>query len=132
MHRLLRRPDHAPERSRKFRQAAIVYLHYALLYWMGAWALWEQGLFPTARGPAGLWFTAGAVIGVALAAALWWWQSVWFARALWALVALRLPALIRGAFLEGGAEDVAPGLYLAAGLVVLVVLWALARAAWDV
>ena len=47
------------------------------------------------------------------------------------LVALRLPTLIEGAFL-GAALDLAPGLYLAAGLVVLANLGFLARAAWDV
>ncbi|MDX1622916.1 MAG: hypothetical protein R3199_02930 [Gemmatimonadota bacterium] len=123
---------HPPERAAKFRQAAIVYLHYGLLYWMGAWALWERGLFPSARGPEWAWFAAGAAIALAVTAALWWWQNVWFARVLWALVALRLPTLIEGAFLEGGAARISPGLYLAAGLVVLAVLWALARAAWDV
>lgn len=123
---------HPPERARKFRQAAIVYLHYALLYWFGAWALHQRGLFPEARGPAWAWFAAGAAIALVVVAALWWWQNPWFARAIWALVALRLPTLIEGAFLEGAAARIAPGLYLAAGIVVLVVLWALARAAWDV
>lgn len=118
------------DRARKFRQAAIVYLHYALLYWIGAWVLVERDLFPAARGPAWMWFVAGAAIGLGITAALWWWRNPWFARVLWCVVALRLPTLIEGAFfpLPGG---VPPGLHLAAAIVVLVVLAFLARAGWD-
>lgn len=119
-------------RTRKFRQAAIAYLHYAALYWAGAYVLLGRGVVPEARGPGWVWLAAGAVIGLGVTAALWWWRSVWFARILWALVALRLPALIDGAFLAGGAEGVPAALYLTAGVVVLAVLWMLARAAWDV
>jgi hypothetical protein len=128
---LLRPVRHPPERARKFRQAAIAYLHYGLLYLLGAYALVERDLFPQARGPEWMWFGAGIVIGAVVVWGLWWWQSPWFARAVWLLVALRLPTLIEGAFLGSGL-DIAPGLYLAAGLVVLANLGFLARAAWDV
>jgi len=127
----LRPVRHPPERTRKFRQAAIAYLHYGLLYLFGAYALVGRDLFPQARGPEWMWFGAGIAIGTVVVCGLWWWQSPWFARAVWLLVALRLPTLIEGAFL-GSALDLAPGLYLAAGLVVLVNLVFLARAAWDV
>ncbi|MGH7558832.1 MAG: hypothetical protein ACREMD_13830 [Gemmatimonadota bacterium] len=127
----LRRANHPPERARKFRQAAIAYLHYGVLYLFGAWALLERDLFPEARGPEWMWFGAGIAIGAIVVGGLWWWQNPWFARAVWLLVALRLPTLIEGAFL-GSALDIAPGLYLAAALVVLANLWFLARAAWDV
>ena len=127
----LRPVGHPPERARKFRQAAIAYLHYGILYLFGAYALVERGLFPQARGPEWMWFGAGITIGAVVVWGLWWWQSPWFARAVWLLVALRLPTLIEGAFLGGGLE-IGPGLYLAAGLVVIAVMWALARAAWDV
>ncbi|HUP19338.1 MAG TPA: hypothetical protein VM778_05220 [Gemmatimonadota bacterium] len=122
----------SPERARKFRQAAIAYLHYAALYWFGAYALFGAGLLPEGRGPAWMWLAIGGAIGLGVTAALWFWRSPWFARILWAVVALRLPALVEGAFLGGGAEGVPPALYLAAGVVVLAVLWMLARAAWDV
>lgn len=122
---------HDPARRLKFRQAAIVYLHYAVVYWFSAWALYQRDLFPATRGPAWVWFLVGAVVAAAVIWALWWWQNPWFARVLWVFVASRLPTLIKGAFLGGGL-DIAPGFYLAAGLVVLVVLWALARAGWDV
>ncbi|HWC05680.1 MAG TPA: hypothetical protein VG799_00370 [Gemmatimonadota bacterium] len=127
----LRPVRHPAERARKFRQAAIVYLHYGLLYLFGAYVLVERDLFPDARGPEWMWFGTGIAIGAVVVWGLWWWQSPWFARAVWLLVALRLPTLIEGAFL-GGAIDLAPGLYLMAGLVVLANLVFLARAAWDV
>ena len=119
-----------PERARKFRQAAIAYLHYGVLYLFGAYALLQRGLFPEARGPEWMWFGAGTLIGVVVVWGLWWWQNPWFARLVWLLVALRLPTLIEGAFLGSGL-DIAPGLYLAAFLVVLANLVFLARAAWD-
>jgi hypothetical protein len=128
---LLRPVRHPPERARKFRQAAIVYLHYGLLYLFGAYALVERDLFPQARGPEWMWFGAGIAIGAVVVWGLWWWQSPWFARAVWLLVALRLPTLIEGAFLGSGL-DIEPSLYLAAGLVVLANLAFLSRAAWDV
>lgn len=127
----LRPVGHAPERARKFRQAAIAYLHYGVLYLFGAHALLQHDLFPQARGPEWLWFAAGIAIGAVVVWGLWWWQNPWFARAVWLLVSLRLPTLIEGAFL-GSALDIAPGLYLAAGLVVLANMGFLARAAWDV
>ncbi len=120
------------DRDRRFRQAAIAYLHYAALYWAGSYALLSAGMMPEARGPAWVWLVAGAAIGLGVTAALWFWRSRWFVRVLWALVALRLPGLIEGAFLGGGAEGVPSSLYLAAGLAVLAVLGMLARAAWDV
>ena len=127
----LRPVRHPPERARKFRQAAIAYLHYGLLYLLGAYALVERGLFPEARGPEWMWFGAGSAIGAVVVWGLWRWQSPWFARAVWLLVGVRLPTLIEGAFLGSGL-DIPPGLYLAAGLVVLVNMVFLARAAWDV
>ena len=127
----LRPVPHPPERARKFRQAAIAYLHYGVLYLFGAYAILQRGLFPEARGPEWMWFGAGTLIGVVVVSGLWWWQNPWFARLVWLLVALRLPTLIEGAFLGSGL-DIAPGLYLAAGLVVLANLVFLARAAWDV
>jgi len=129
---LLHRATHDPARAAKFRQAAIVYLHYGILYLAGAWTLYERGLFPETRGPAWAWFAAGIAIAMVVVWGLWWWQSPWFARAIWLLVALRLPTLVEGAFLGGAIEGIPSTLYLAAAIVVLVNLWALARAAWDV
>jgi len=129
--RLLERTDHPAPRARKFRQAAIVYLHYAVLYEVGAWVLLERGLFPTTRGPEWIWFVAGAAIAALVIAGLWWWQNRWFARVIWVVVALRLPTLLEGTFF-GSELEVPTALYAAAAFVVLINLWALARAAWDV
>ena len=125
------RADQPPERARKFRQSAIVYLHYAVLYEVGAWVLLQRGLFPGFRGPEWTWFVAGAAIAAVVITLLWWWQNAWFARAIWVLVALRLPTLLEGAFF-GGDLAIPPMLYAGTAMVVLVNLWALARAAWDV
>lgn len=128
----LRPAAHDPARARKFRQAAVVYLHYGVLYLVGARVLLARGLFPEARGPEWAWFAAGAAIGAVVIAGLWWWQNPWFARAIWLLVALRLPTLVEGAFFGGAVDGVPRALYVAAALVVLVTMGALARAGWDV
>lgn len=128
---LFTRSTHPAPRALKFRQAAVVYLHYAVLYEVGAWILLQRGMFPATRGPEWIWFAAGAAIAALVVAGLWWWQNVWFARVIWVFVALRLPTLLEGAFF-GSELDVPPALYSAAALVVLINLWALARAAWDV
>lgn len=141
------------ERTRKFRQAAFVYLHVGLLYEAAVWSMRGTGLLPTERGPLWLWLLAGAVIVAVVFWGLWSWRNAWFARAVWALHALRLPALLDGAFLGGvaaagsggaspaaGAADAAragsaaglpSSFYVTALVVVLVNLAFLARAGWD-
>lgn len=130
--RLLRPAAHDPARARKFRQAAIAYLHYGVLYFFGARVLLERGLFPTTRGPEWVWFVLGVAILALVVWGLWWWQNAWFARGIWLLVALRLPTLMEGAFFGGATGGIPRSLYLAAALVVLAVMAALSRAAWDV
>lgn len=120
----------ATSRSRKFRQAAFVYLHVGLLYEAGVWVLAEQGAVPTGRGPVWLWLLFGAVIVAIVVAGLWRWQNEWFARVIWGLHSLRLPALLEGAFLEP-ASALGPTAYRFALAAVLVNLWMLARAGWD-
>lgn len=121
---------HSHERTRKFRQAAFVYLHVGLLYEATVFALARAGLLPTARGPAWVWLGMGAAIVAVVFWGLWRWQNVWFARAIFALHALRLPALIHGAFLQPDGV-LPPPFYTAALPIVLVNLWMLARAGWD-
>jgi hypothetical protein len=110
-------PIHAPERAAKFRQAAFVYLHVGLLYEAAVWVLWRAGQLPSARGPGWLWLLVGAAILAVVFWGLWRWQNVWFARAIWAF--LREPGVLPPAF------------YLTSLIVVLINLWMLARAAWD-
>ena len=118
--------------QRKFRQAAFVYLHVAILYEAAAYAMAQNGVLPTGGlGPPWAWLVAGAVVGGGVFWALLRWKNVWFARAIWALHALRLPALISGAFLRGTDGQIAPSFYLTAIVVVVINLAFLARAGWD-
>lgn len=117
-------------RARKFRQAAFVYLHVAVLYEAGVWVIASQGGLPAGRGPVWLWLLFGAVVTAIVFAGLWRWQNAWFARAVWALHALRIPALLEGGFLAE-AGRLPPAAYRFALVVVLVNLWMLARAGWD-
>ncbi len=124
-------------RARKFRQAAFVYLHVGLLYLAAVWVMAGLDMVPAERGPIWVWMLAGVGILAVVVWGLWSWQNVWFARAIWALHALRLPALIEGAFFRlGEAGDAADptipsSFFLTALVVVLVNLWMLARAGWD-
>ncbi len=119
-------------RARKFRQAAIVYLHVGLLYEFSVWVLWQQDLLPSTRGPAALWLGMGAAITAFVVWGLWRWQHARFAQLIWLLHSLRLPALIGGAFFPAPSATIPSSFYLVALFVVLVNLWTLARAAFDV
>ena len=124
---------HAGEerRSRKFRQAAFAYLHVGLLYEAAVWAMGQAGALPADRGPVWIWLLVGAGILAVVFWGLWSWQNRWFARIIWGLHALRLPALVEGAFLPGAASRLPPSFYLTALVVVVVNLAFLARAGWD-
>lgn len=117
--------------ARKFRQAAFAYLHVGLLYEAGVFALWRAGELPAGRGPAWVWLLVGAAIVGVIVWGLWSWRNVWLARGIWALHALRLPALISGAFLPEEGATLPPALYLTALVVVVINLAFLARAGWD-
>lgn len=117
-------------RERKYRQAAFVYLHVGLLYEAAVWTMASQGMLPAERGPVWMWLLIGALITLAVFAGLWRWQNAWFARGIWLLHALRLPALLEGGFLAQG-DTLPAAAYRFALVVVLVNLWMLARAGWD-
>lgn len=118
-------------RSRKFRQAAMVYLHVGLLYLFAVWAMSGAGILQDDRGPLWLWLVFGVIILGVVFWGLWSWQNPWFARVIWALHALRLPALLEGAYFPSAEAQLPPSFYLTAMVVVLVNLWMLARAGWD-
>lgn len=128
------RPDRTP-RARKFRQAAIVYLHVGLVYEFAVFAFWRRGVISPERH-VWLWLLVGALVVASVVWGLWRWQNAWFARTIWALHALRLPWLIEHAFFQTAPAQatmtVPASFYLAAIAVVLVNLWMLARAGWDV
>lgn len=125
------RAVHSPQRAAKFRQAAFVYLHVGILYEFAVWVVHRAGMLPAARGPAWAWLLLGALVLALVFWGLWWWQNAWFARAVWAVHALRVPSLLDGAFLSPPDAALPPSFYLTALVVVLVNLWMLARAGWD-
>jgi len=122
---------HTPQRQAKFRQAAFVYLHYALLYEAAVWVLHGAELAPTGRGPLAVWLAIGAAIAAFVFWGLWRWQNAWLARIIWILGAMRVPALIRGAFLTAPDAGVPASLFFAGLIVTVANLWMLARAGWD-
>jgi hypothetical protein len=127
-------PRSLPEtsaRTRKLRQAAFAYLHVGILYESAVLVMAQRGLLPAERGPVWLWLAIGAVIVGVIFWGLWFKELVWLARIVWALHALRLPTLISGAFFPAAQAAVPPSFYVVALAVVLVNLWMLARAGWD-
>jgi hypothetical protein len=119
-------------RVAKFRQAAFVYLHVALLYEVAAYVMWSRNLLPATRlGPAWLWLLLGAIVALAIFVGLYRFQNVWLARVIWLLHSLRLPALVHGAFFASAPHLAPPSFYLTAIVVVMINLWMLARAGWD-
>jgi hypothetical protein len=118
-------------RETKFRQAAFVYLHVAILYEAAAYVMWRHGLLPSRFGPPLMWLVLAAVVTAVVIWGLLKWQNAWFARAVWLLHGLRLPALINGAFFAGAEARVVPAFYITAMVVVLINMWMLARAGWD-
>ena len=119
-------------RRTKFRQAAFVYLHVAILYEAAAYAMWRENVLPAGRlEPAWLWLVAGAVVGGGIFIALLRWQNVTFARVVWAVHGARLPFLIKYAFISTVEGAMTRAFYITAIVVVCINLWMLARAAWD-
>ncbi len=93
--------------------------------------MWRADMLPTHRGPPWLYL----LIGPALAALIFWFlyslQNKWSARIVWGIHALRLPAMIGSAFIVGKETMLAPSAYLTAIVVIVINLWMLARAGWD-
>jgi hypothetical protein len=118
-------------RSRKFRQAAFAYLHVGILYEVAVVAVARAGLLPVGRGPLWLWLLLGAGVVLVIFWALWSRESVWVARLVWGAQLFRLPALIGGAFFPAQSAAIPPSFYTFALVVVLLNLWLLARAGWD-
>jgi hypothetical protein len=119
------------DRRAKFRQAAFVYLHVAILYEAAALAMMGRGMLPSRFGPPWMWLVAGAVVAGLVFVGLYRWQNAWFARAVWAIHGLRVPALVSGAFFADETTRMPPAFYLTALVVVMINLWMLARAGWD-
>jgi hypothetical protein len=119
-------------RRAKFRQAAFVYLHVGLLYEAAALVMRDYELLPERFGPPALYLVLGAVITVLVFAGLYWAQNEWVARVVWGIQAFRLPPLVsRGFFYTLATMRLPPAFYIAALIVVLISMWMLARAGWD-
>ena len=117
-------------RAQKFRQAAFVYLHVAVLYEAAAYVMWREGIIPSRFGPPVVWLVIGALVGLGIFLALLRWHNPWLARVLWGFNVLRLPAMIRNAFFAE-TTAAASGFYVFAIVVILINAWMLARASWD-
>lgn len=118
-------------RRRKLRQAAFVYLHYGILYQSVVVVLAQRGLVSPERGPLWLWLLTGVLIVALVFWVLWFRESVWAARIIWAVHLLRVPTLLGGAFFPDTGQVLPSAFYITALFVVLVNLWMLARAGWD-
>jgi hypothetical protein len=89
-------------------------------------------MLPTAGfGPPLLWLILGIVVAGAVFVGLLRWQNVIFARVVWAVHGLRLPALMGYAFITTMEGAMTRAFYITAIVVVSINLWMLARAAWD-
>jgi len=117
--------------QQKFRQAAFVFLFYGILYEGAAYQMWRAGIMPTRFGPEWIWLLIGAIIVGLIVWGLWRWQNPWLARVLCFIVSLRVPAFIGGAFFPRPEQAVPPAAYGVALFVVMVNMWMLARAGWD-
>jgi multisubunit Na+/H+ antiporter MnhC subunit len=94
--------------------------------------MWRAGLLPFTRlGSPVLWLVLGGVVALAVFFALLYWRNVTFIRVIWAVHALRLPPLIGGAFFRSAARPIPEAFYITAIVVVVINLWMLARAGWD-
>lgn len=116
----------------KFRQAAFGYLLVGILYESAVWVAWRNDLAPTTRGPVWLWLLAGAAIVGLVFWALYGLQKRWVARLIFVLHALRVPTMLKGAFLATADAQLPASLYQFALVVVLINLWLMARAGWDI
>ena len=119
-------------RELKFRQAAFIYLHAAILREASAYEMWRAGLLPfSPLGSPLPWLIAGAFVAVLVFFGILRWQNVYFVRVVWALDAVLLFPLIRYAFFAGADRPIPRSFYMVGIAVILITLWMLARAAWD-
>lgn len=123
--------DWPDARVAKFRQAAFVYLHVAVLYEAAAYGMMGAGLLPSRFGSPWIWLVAGAGVAGIVFVGLFRLRNVWVARIVWGVHGLRLPVLIRGAFFAAPDVITPPSFYITAIVVVMINLWMLARAGWD-
>lgn len=122
----------SPEATAKFRQAAFGYLFVGILYESAVWVAWRNGLAPTTHGPVWVWLLVGAAVVALVFWALYTLHKRWVARMIFVLHALRVPTFLKGAFLANADTRLPQSLYLFALVVLLLNLWLMARAGWDI
>ena len=125
------RQDWPPDRVMKFRQAGFVYVHVGILYEAAVYAMLDVGTLPIRYGPPVMWLVAGVALTAFVFVGLYHWRNVWFARIVWGLHGLRTAPLIGGAFFASPDTLTPPAFYVTALVVVVINLWMLARAGWD-
>lgn len=118
-------------RATKFRQAALFYALVGVLYEGAVFVAWRGGFAPTGRGPVWLWLGAGAVVLAVIVWGLWFWRNAWLARALWLLNAGRVIGVMAPAFVSEAEGGFAPAFYQLETVMLLINMWMLARAGWD-
>ena len=123
---------HSIQRSAKFRHAAYVYLHVTVLYEATALVMIRADVLPVRFGPPMLWLVLGLAVGLTIFWGLLRWQNVWLARIVWFSNAYRTVPLIKSAFIPSESPAMERSFYIMALIVVIINLWMLARAAWDV
>lgn len=122
----------AAARELKFRQAAFVYLHAAILREAAAYEMWRAGLLPfSPLGSPLPWLVTGAFVALLVFFGILRWQNLVFVRVIWALDAVLLFPLIRYAFFAGADRPIPRSFYIVGIGVIVITLWMLARAAWD-
>lgn len=124
--------DFSIARHHKFRQAAFVYLHAAILREAAAFEMWRAGLLPySPLGSPTPFLIIGAIVAGVVFFALLRWHNVHFVRLLWLVHVIWLFPLVRYAFFAGAERPIPRSFYMMAIAVVVVAAWMLARAAWD-
>lgn len=119
-------------RELKFRQAAFVYLHAAVLREASAYEMWRAGLLPfSPLGSPLPWLVIGGFVALLVFFAILRWRNVHFVRILWVLDAILLFPLIRYAFFAGADRPIPRSFYIVGIGVIMITLWMLARAGWD-
>ena len=125
--------DMPAPRALKYRQAAFVYLHRSVLWEAGSYVMWKQGLLPNTRfgGSPGTWLIIAPFVFGGVFYALLRWQNPWVFGALWIMEAGLLPTLIHFGYVSTDTGIMSHGFWITGMTSILIVLWMLARAGWD-
>ena len=131
----------ASQDPKKYRQAAVTYLIYGLIYWGGGLYLIEMGI---SQQSGTAWFIIGALFILIFPPLIWNGARSkilkWFTRLLAVFLVVRLIGLLRVIFNDEGAMaplplgGEVPLVYGAVAfmLVAAVACWMLARAGWNI